>query len=676
VNGRIGIVGLLFAIVVVACSSAPAATTTETTDAGTGTGTAEVVSTLPDPTTAPTSEPDETPPPDGTLDTVDCTGLSARACLLPWPNDALTVADPSTPTGRRLALPASAMPRNVAGTPIAVDDQNRADGFSPGSAIALDLPGVSIEMSGLAPSTDIGASLDPEAPIVIFDTATGERVPYWAELDAQAPDDSGRLLMLRPAVSLREGHRHLVVVRTLADVTGVPLAAPAGWTGDVNMALLRSELDDAGLGDDVQMAWEFTVASAESLAGRALTMRGTAYGALGDSSPEFTVTETERRADGTSVVRGTYAVANFLSDDGSPGSTLLLDADGQPFRNPDQPDYQAQFLCVVSTTATLPTVVYGHGLLGSRQEALGLTSVVALGLANVCATDWIGMSTADLPNVAMILQDLGNFPQQADRMVQALLNFQMLGRLVNRADGFASAADFALADGSRSALLADGAVFVGNSQGGILGGAASALSSEWSRVVLGVPGINYSLLLTRSSNWPSFQSLFDTAYTDPADRVIAIQLAQLLWDRGENSGYVQHLTSDTFPGLDPKAVLLIEAFGDHQVANVSTAMLARTIDASIDVPSLAEGRSADIEPTWGIRPRVGTVNDGAVMATWDFGTPAPPTVNVPPAFPEHGQDPHGAGSNEPRVIQQAFSWLLEGVFVPCDGPCVSEVLTG
>jgi len=48
---------------------------------------------------------------------------------------------------------------------------------------------------------------------------------------------------------------------------------------------------------------------------------------------------------------------------------------------------------------------------------------------------------------------------------------------------------------------------VGNSQGGILGCAASAVSSEWSRVVLGVPGINYSLLLPRSSDWPEFSDL-------------------------------------------------------------------------------------------------------------------------------------------------------------------------
>ena len=42
--------------------------------------------------------------------TADCSGQTSRQCLLPYPNIALTVADDTTPTGRRLALPEAAMP--------------------------------------------------------------------------------------------------------------------------------------------------------------------------------------------------------------------------------------------------------------------------------------------------------------------------------------------------------------------------------------------------------------------------------------------------------------------------------------------------------------------------------------------------------------------------------------
>jgi len=601
----------------------------------------------------------------------DCAGLSSRQCLLPWPNMALTVAA-DTETGRRLALPAEAMPLNADGTPIDVTDQNRADGFSPGSAVVLDVPGVDPERSGLAPSTDIGASLAADAPIVIVDTVTGRRIPYWAELDAQASSDESRVLIVRPAVAFVEGHEHLVVVRQLLDASGAPVAMPAKWTGAENMAGLAALLADEQLADGVQMAWTFPVASADSLSGRARAARALVDDALAGAAPSFAVSSV-RPGGVITTVEGTFEVPSVLSGDGTPGSTVLLDDDGAPLINPDDAMYSAEFVCVISTTMQLPTVVYGHGLLGSRQEAEGLGTVTALGIANVCATDWIGMSSDDVGNVAQVLADLGRFDEVADRLVQGLVNFHALGILVNAADGFASAPEFAA--GSTPAFEPDGAVFVGNSQGGILGGAASAITDQWTRAVLGVPGMNYSLLLTRSSDWPKFQSVFDAAYPDEVDRVLGLQLVQLLWDRGENQGYVQHLVGDTFEGVPAKSVLLIEAFGDHQVANVSTEVLARTLGAVVQPDPIGQGRSVDVEPLWGIERFEGVApTDGAVLSLWDFGTPAPPTVNLPPSEPDFGEDPHGAGSSEPRVLAQAFAWLLAGTLQPCEGPCTSDVL--
>ena len=446
---------------------------------------------------------------------LECTAATARACLLPWPNDAFTVADPSTATGRRLSIPADATPRNAAGAAIDVTDQNRADGFSPGSAVLVDLPGLDPVASGLAPSTDIGASLADDAPIRITDTVTGERWPYFAELDAQAADDADRLLMIHPAVSLTEGHTYEVSIGDLVDVNGDPLVAPLS-------------------------RWTFTVASADSLSGRVRAMRDDAYASLVDAPPSFAVTDIADR-DGLRIVDGTIDVPNYLSGDGSPGATMLLDDNGSPVRSTTSPTYPARFRCVLPTApaAPVPVIVYGHGLLGDRGEVEALSFAASIGVAGACATDWIGMTTDDIGNVAAILADVSMFPQQADRMQQGLLNFQFLGRALN--DERAFAADPAFQSATGAPIIAPGATqFVGNSQGGILGGAASAISTEWQRVVLGVPGINYSLLLHRSSDWPQFQAVFDTAYANPVDRVLALQLIQLLWDRGENNGYAQH----------------------------------------------------------------------------------------------------------------------------------------
>jgi hypothetical protein len=622
------------------------------------------------------------------IEALTCDPLDERACLLPWPNDAFTVPDATTRTGRRLAISADSTPTNVDGTHIDVTDQNRADGFSPGSAVLAFVPGIDLEKSRIAPSTDIGASLDPDSPIVLLDTESGERIPYWAELDAQAPVGD-QVLMVRPAIALPEGHRIVVVMRNLLDADGNPIPATEAFRATLDntteppergsdFARILADVTAEGIDlSEVYLAWDFTVASTESLSGRALAMRDAAYAALGDTAPAFTVTDT-LDSETTRVINGTYEVPNFLSGDGSPGNTLLLDDAGLPVLNPEQPAYTAPFRCVLPLSGNMPTIVFGHGLLGNLGQVDGLSFAADMGLAGVCGTDEIGMSTSDVPNLAKILNDLSHFPEQADRMVQGILNQQFLGRLLNSPRGFAGSPAFQNAAGV-PLVANDRTVFVGNSQGGILGGAASAVGNEWTNVVLGVPGINYSLLLTRSSDWPEFQAIFDKAYTDPVDRVLALQLIQLLWDRGENNGYAQHLTDDLYPGTDnPKKVLLVQAFGDHQVANVSTEVLARTIGAAVHEPSLGPGRSADADPQWGIPALDYAAQGNAAVVVWDFGTPHPPTVNLPPTDPEYGRDPHGAGSDEPLVLQQALTFLLTGeVTDVCGGaPCVSTVLQG
>ena len=116
----------------------------------------------------------------------------------------------------------------------------------------------------------------------------------------------------------------------------------------------------------------------------------------------------------------------------------------------------------------------------------------------------------------------------------------------------------------------------GNSQGGIMGGAVAAVMIDGSRATLGVPGMNYSTLLQRSVDFDQYAAFLYASYRSSLDQQFVLSFIQGLWDRAENDGYAQHLTSDPYPGIPAKDLLLIEAFGDHQVANVSTEVLART----------------------------------------------------------------------------------------------------
>ena len=72
----------------------------------------------------------------------DCQPYGKTPCLLPFPNNLFTQADHTTPTGLRVHLPAArcrSTPR-VSGSRSAPYD--RDDGFSPGSAMIVHVPGL------------------------------------------------------------------------------------------------------------------------------------------------------------------------------------------------------------------------------------------------------------------------------------------------------------------------------------------------------------------------------------------------------------------------------------------------------------------------------------------------------------------------------------------------------
>jgi hypothetical protein len=181
--------------------------------------------------------------------------------------------------------------------------------------------------------------------------------------------------------------------------------------------------------------------------------------------------------------------------------------------------------------------------------------------------------------------------------------------------------------------------------------------------------MNYSTLLDRSVDFDVFASVYDPNYPDRVDREVGMLAIQMLWDRGENDAYAEHLTSDPYRHTPRHQVLLFEAFGDHQVANVATEVMARTIDARLRVPALAPGRSADVTPFWDIRT-VGRFPDHgrSYQVIWDFGTPTPPTQNVPNRA---GDDPHGMGRDQLEVLQLAKAFLEQGQLVDtcAGGPC-------
>ncbi len=629
-------------------------------------------------------------------DPATCDPLGGDRCMLPFPNDHFTVPDRAMATGRRVQLGPETTPANVSGVHIDPTELNRNDGFSPGSAIVVQLPGVDPVASGLAPITDMARSLDRDAPVVLLDARTGERHPYWAELDVRAPDADHQLLFIRPARNFVEGHRYVVAIRGVVDGAGQPIApndvfrayrdrletdVPEVEGRRAHMEDLFRTLRRARVGrDELTLAWDFTVASGQNLSERLLAMRDDAFGQLGDAAPGFTVTSVtpSTRANLATEVQGTFAVPSYLTGDGAPGSVLNNGAGPEASPIPTQNGtYTARFICTIPLSATNadgtanPTrmMLYGHGLLGSAREVFGASSRYA-SVANVttCGTWWIGMSEDDIGAVLAALGDISAFRAIPDRLQQSMLNVLYLGRLMKHPAGLSSDPAFQAADGT-PLLDQQNLTFNGVSQGGIIGGAVTAVAQDWERSFLGVPAMNYSTLLDRSVDFDVFGAVFDPSYPDWVDRQLAILLAQMLWDRGESNGYAQHIAGRPYHDTPRHEVMLFEAFGDHQVANVATEVMARTIDAELRAPALADGRSPDAEPLWGIdRTRRLPDQGDSYLVVWDFGTQAPPLGNVPNRA---GEDPHGMGRGQADVLTVATAFLDAGTLTDTcgGGPC-------
>ncbi len=204
----------------------------------------------------------------------------------------------------------------------------------------------------------------------------------------------------------------------------------------------------------------------------------------------------------------------------------------------------------------------------------------------------------------------------------------------------------------------------GNSQGGIMGLMLAAVSPDIERAVLGVPGMNYSLLLPRSVDFDTYEAIMKPAYPNDADRVLIFAITQMLWDRGEGAGYVQHLTADPYPGTPAKTVLLDVAFGDHQVTELSALIEARTIGASIHRPVAIDGRWQEKDPGWGLES-ISYPYDGSAVIIWDSGMEPIPFENL---APREGDDSHEDPRRDPDVRRQKASFLFEDTLIDvCDG---------
>ncbi len=679
-----------------------------------------------------------------------CDFLDPAVCLQPWPNDYFTVADNSTDTGRRLNLNPASMPKNRFNQLIDPTDMNRGDGWSPGNKILLKVPEVetpaAFNATGFVPITNLRAYDDDSQPVVVINADTGERHPIWAELDANPTNPDNVNLIVRPARNFDEGARYIVALRLVRNAQGQLVDPPMPFRvyrdrlttnqGPIEsrrpqMESIITTLQQNGIArSNLYMAWDFTVASRQSIADRALEIRDDSLDDLGDStpgdgvidgsSPTFTIdTVTENpNANELRRIEGTLTdVPCYLNTDGCPpGSTFAFSsaADRTPNYNPAF-TVDVPFRCFIPSSVAAGGVLnpaksltYGHGLLGDKGEVTGSAprGIANAMNANFCAINWGGFSDDDFGEVALAINELSRFNRLADGMVQGMVNQIYLQRAMAHEDGFRDAAAFQVdPDGgdpepSGSAIEdTDDVFYLGISQGAIMGGALTALSTDMTRSVLNVTGMNYSTLLQRSIDFDEYAQgiqggedtpfgLYD-AYPNELERQLIISSIQLMWDRGEANGYAHHATSDPLPNTPAHQILLQVAMGDHQVAPVTAEVEARTIGARVHTPAFDPGRHWEANPFMQIPAISGYPYGGSALVLYDGGplgysnmgsecshgnpstdpcdgTAVPPNGNVPNRT---GDDPHSYVRRAADGIMHIDSFLQNNGFIDqCESP--------
>jgi predicted esterase len=609
-----------------------------------------------------------------------CNPLGANHCMTPWPSSAFEVDDPTTETGRRLAIPDKTLPKNIDDLETDPTGWNVADGFSPSAPMVMAFPG-GVSSAGLPPVDNMDLSLAADSPTVILDMTTGTRVAHFAEVDvpAEATPDS-QALFLRPAARLISGHRYAVAItnRVVAK-DGSDLPVPRGFAAlrdgkHTDHALLEAmrprfedvlvALDDAGFpAGELVVAWDFTVASDKHIHSDMIAARDRALAALASHPIEFTILTDAAVDDGSIIKRritGTLDAPLFLSNGGAaqPGTRIVRDASGLPAV---QGFYRIPFTAIVPTCAStaptaVPMIIYGHGLLGDSTEAAGgVQRTTANELCMVIVgTDMRGMSEMDLPAVARALNEISKADELFEVIEQGMVNHITLVQAMRTVF-----AQQLFVDGPKKLVDPARVFYYGLSQGAIMGTTVMAYEPTITRGVLGVGAANYSMLLERSLDWPTYRTILSGAYPDSLDVTLAINLFQMRWDKVEGAGVANSVREGAPTGVPPKQILLQIAIGDEQVPNVGSYWMARTMGLPILGPS-------PITP-WGLTVQDSPLPSGSALVIMDGGAPAPPTTNIP-ATDLHM---HSLTRNQPAARRQIKEFFNSGQIInECSGACV------
>jgi hypothetical protein len=537
-----------------------------------------------------------------------CDPLDPTRCMLPWPSNVYTVADPSTPTGLKLSIALRSLP--IRDNPASL---NRADGFSVASPLAVGFPRpVDHRLHGKKATSAVRLfNAQPGRAL------RGQALPLRLAVVNDSTDggfSGDSLLLAYPLRPLEYDADYVAVAldEIVAD-DGSPFETPAlvkvalGLTAPANdderalaayHAPTRALLVEAGVDlARVLRVWDFTTRSAASVRGPLDTMRAAALEAVDAGTLSVEVDTATLFPSGAAIdVRGTVSgLPHFLEADGG----FAFGADGLPRQTGV---HSAPFRAVLPAgTGSYPVVVYGHGTGGTVNDDTFDEEIVAAGAAKL-NLEWQGWTeattiktllafdrvfTGTASSTGFLLQSLSD---------AAALQASLPGKL---SEAFSAASIDGVvnpAAGRRPDVST--LVYAGGSLGGTMGYVLSQSEPNIRYAVLNVPGAAWTHFAPESELWSTLAVLFRASTPSAIDRSLGMSMTQTNWDPVDGAAWA---------GLSARSDLLLLAqasMGDPILPNIGSEFVA----ASCGAVQLG----AVLEPIVGVERVEGPVTRSAI----------------------------------------------------------------